>query len=185
MAQNEIERRFLVDQTKLDLSELQYHYIAQGYLPTDPANHVTRLRKVTIPRYKDNKGGVTLAYLTIKTHVSKGINREFEFEIPTDDANELLQNCEGVTLEKTRYLTSGKGRQGIDLTLKWEIDVFTGPLEGIIIAEIELPSLDVEIELPDFIGLEITGNKALSNFRMAKYPNVALAEIEYLLKMRV
>lgn len=178
MAQDEIERRFLVDATKLNL-EGRYHYeIVQGYLDTDPASHVTRVRLV-------DAVGSKSAYLTLKTRKEKGIHREFEYEIPGEDAEELLQCCGSLIVKKTRHLLQfGMETPLVHIPI-WEIDVFKGALEGLIIAECELPSLDFELELPDFIVMEVTGISELSNYQLAKNPDAAKALVATLLENKL
>ena len=69
----------------------------------------------------------------------------------------LAECCKGHLIEKTRYIVdAGKG-------LRWEVDVFHGRHEGLVVAEIELPTEDTPYTLPSFIGEEVTGNPAYYN----------------------
>jgi len=91
----------------------------------------------------------------------RGLARaEFEYEIPVADAEEmLLTMCDDRVLEKTRsYIRHGG--------LTWEIDVYDGLLEGVVIAEVELDRADREVPLPDWVGREITGDVRYSKVKM-------------------
>lgn len=179
MAQDEIERRFLVDPSKIDFEHLFMYDIVQGYLnATD--THVSRVRSVI-------SNGLNLGYLTIKSQVGQeeGTTREFEYQIPYSDSVELMGLCGKLVLEKVRYLYQPDMETPLVHVPIWEIDVFKNALEGVCIAEIELPHKDFEIDIPEFVIMEITGNKALSNFRMAQYPELAKAEVAFLLKNKL
>lgn len=144
----EIERKFLVNHELLDVIKyLQSKKIRQGYI-SDIDGKTVRVRT------KGEKG-----YLTIKGK-SSGISRdEFEYEIPFEDANQLLQNFCPKVLEKERF----------DLIIgekKWEIDIFHGKLEGLIIAELELESEDEVFELPGWIQEEVSDDVQYYNSRL-------------------
>lgn len=144
----EIERKFLVNDEILDVIKyLQSKKIRQGYI-SDIDGKTVRVRT------KGEKG-----YLTIKGK-SSGISRdEFEYEIPFEDANQLLQNFCPKVLEKERF----------DLIIgekKWEIDIFHGKLEGLIIAELELESEDEAFELPGWIQEEVSDDVQYYNSRL-------------------
>lgn len=92
-----------------------------------------------------------------------GLQRE-EIELPlsADEARTLLdQHCDGRILSKTRHLVPAG-----DLT--WEIDVYDAPLDGVILAEVEIPTLDHPVPLPDWIGQEVTGDPAWRKIAMLK-----------------
>ncbi|WP_300665015.1 CYTH domain-containing protein [Fluviicola sp.] len=144
----EIERKFLVKDELLDVVKyLQSKKIRQGYISEIDG-------KTVRVRTKGEKG-----YLTIKGK-SSGISRdEFEYEIPFEDANQLLQNFCPKVLEKERF----------DLIIgekKWEIDIFHGKLEGLIIAELELESEDEAFELPGWIREEVSDDVQYYNSRL-------------------
>lgn len=141
----EIERKFLVKDELLDvLKYLQSKKIRQGYI-SDSDGKTVRVRT------KGEKG-----YLTIKGK-SSGISRdEFEYEIPFEDADQLLTNFCSKTLEKERFdLVVGEK--------KWEIDLFHGNLEGLIVAELELESEDETVELPSWIREEVSDDPQYYN----------------------
>lgn len=145
----EIERKFLVkDMSFKDMSRSSLN-IRQGYLNRIPE------RTVRV-RIRGDKG-----YLTIKG-INKGMTRkEFEYEIPFADAQELLDLCEPPVLEKERYIVDYKG-------FVWEVDCFHGKNEGLVTAEIELPSEDTEFPIPAFVGQEVTGNPDYYNSNLCK-----------------
>lgn len=148
----EIERKFLVDKRKLrELKFSSEEKIAQGYLSTSPTVRV---------RLKDNRG-----FLTIKSP-TKGISRqEFEYEIPAEDAEQLLKLCGRRVLKKYRRKISYGGHV-------WEVDFFAGRHAGLILAEVELNSPDEIIELPDWISREVSRDSRYFNSNLVKsdYP---------------
>jgi adenylate cyclase len=149
----EIERRFLVDQTKLPLS-LNSHRIIQGYLNS------AKERTVRV-RIQDNRE----AYITIKGP-SKNISRpEYEYSIPVNDALQMMELCESY-IDKTRY----KLPYGIDSEYMWEVDIFHGLNKGLIIAEIELDREDVELDFPSWLTKEISDDHRYSNSNLSVHP---------------
>jgi adenylate cyclase len=146
----ETERKFLV---KGEFKHLAVSKIAiiQRYLLKDPYKTI-RLR------IADAK-----AFLTIKTPLISGsiARGEWEFQIPVEDANELMKICLPGQVIKTRYIIpAGKH--------KFEVDEFHDKNKGLVIAEIELESEDQQFEFPDFIGEEVTGNPAYYNSNLAR-----------------
>jgi len=140
----EIERKFLVqNNTWQECVDAGVLY-RQGYLLVSPEKTI-RVRIVS-----------QTAFLTIKGK-STGITRaEFEYEIPYSHATELLALCEGRIIEKQRYRFLYNGQL-------WEIDRFLGKNKGLVLAEVELESEDQKIELPPWIGEEVSTNPAYYN----------------------
>lgn len=134
----EIERKFLVkEQLWEGIEKPSPSRIVQAYL-------VNSAEKTVRIRIKGTKG-----FLTIKGP-TQGISRaEFEYEIPLKDADELISTFAEKVIEKFRYEISFKNHL-------WEVDVFTGKLEGLYLAEIELNSEDEHFELPDWVGEEVS-----------------------------
>jgi CYTH domain-containing protein len=100
------------------------------------------------------------AFLTIK--MGKGVTRnEFEYLIPLNDAEEMIEKATLLCLEKDRYVIHYKGND-------WEIDVFKGKYQGLVLAEIELSDENDEIELPSWIGEEVTNDPAYLNVNLFK-----------------
>lgn len=113
-------------------------------------------------RTRDDK-----AYLTIKgKSVNGGMTRyEFEKEITMDEAQHLLQLCKGGVIDKRRYLVkSGKHT--------FEVDEFYGDNQGLVMAEVELSDENEAYEKPDFIGMEVTGDKRFYNSHLLNFPFV-------------
>ncbi|MBN1008368.1 CYTH domain-containing protein [Amphritea pacifica] len=150
MAQ-EIERKFLVNMDKVDLPE-QGLTICQGYIQTTDKTTV----RIRIMGDK--------AFLTLKGE-TKGISRsEFEYEVPVTDARQMLDElCKGPVVDKTRYLISHKNHL-------WELDIFAGDNEGLIVAEVELDSEDEQPELPDWVTEEVTGDRRYYNSNLLTHP---------------
>lgn len=149
----EIERKFLVTSTDFIKKSHIHFEIFQGYLNSHPE------RTVRV-RVKGDKG-----YLTIKGKGNEsGLSRlEWEQEIPVDDAKSLLQLCEKGVIEKTRYNI----RKGIHI---FEVDVFHGENDGLIIAEIELSSEEEQFEKPFWIGEEVTNVEKYYNAYISQKP---------------
>ena len=146
----EIERKFLVNRDLFKPTS-EGDYIAQGYLSSTPE------RTVRV-RIKNNRG-----YLTVKGK-NTGISRsEFEYAIPVNDAKELLELCEPSIIIKRRYNINFNGS-------KWEVDVFEGDNEGLIVAEIELASEDESFSKPDWIGEEVSFDVRYYNSHLSKQP---------------
>ena len=145
MAQ-EIERKFLVLDDSFKHEAFSKSHIQQGYICSE------RGRTVRI-RIKDNR-----AYLTIKgPSENGGLSRyEFEYEIPLEDARQMMQFCEPGIIDKTRWLVkSGKHT--------FEVDEFFGDNEGLVVAEVELAYEDEPYKKPHFIGKEVTGDRRYYN----------------------
>lgn len=149
----EIERKFLVTSTDFIAESYTKHEIAQGYLNSNPE------RTVRV-RTKDDKG-----FLTIKGKSNAtGLSRfEWEKEIEFEDARQLLLLCGNGVIEKTRYLI----QVGTHL---YEVDVFYGVNNGLIIAEIELNSEDETFEKPDWLGNEVTNDERYYNAYLSNRP---------------
>lgn len=140
----EIERRFLLK--SIPEGVIKFSEITQGYLSTDSE------RTIRI-RIEESMSG-DIAYITIKTNVADAefSRNEFEYSIPIENAKELVTACIQPLINKTRYSFG-----------RWEIDVFHGNFNGLIIAEIEFESEDEQIELPTWADNEITGIRKYSN----------------------
>lgn len=146
----EIERRFIVNKALLpDLSGFKHLEITQGYLTNPECQSTVRIR------LKEGK-----AILGVKSYLAEGINHEFEYEIPEEDAKKILWGCPGRTVYKTRVEVPVKG-------LTFEVDFFHSNLEGLILAEVELDNLTQEVEVPSWCSREITGEREYSNQKLA------------------
>ena len=148
----EIERKFLVSGSFLPFA-VSSSRIVQGYICS------ARGRTVRV-RIRGEKG-----YLTIKGPSDEaGVSRyEFEREIPLADAEELLKLCEPGVIDKVRYLVPVGHHT-------WEVDVFHGDNEGLVVAEVELRSADEPFERPGWLGREVTGDRRYYNSMLTKQP---------------
>ena len=147
----EIERKYLIDLGKIGTLENGIR-IKQGYLSTDK-NAVVRVR------VKNDK-----AYLTIKGSNSGIARLEFEYEIPLNEANEMLEKlCQKPVIDKTRYLIKH------DIHT-WEVDIFYGDNEGLVVAEVELSSEDEHINLPIWVKEEVSHDDRYFNSNLMKLP---------------
>ena len=143
----EIERKFLInDGSELRTQLVNGKTIRQGYLFTEQA-------KSCRVRVKGTKG-----FLTLKFGTDLLSRSEFEYQIPFEEACELLTHCDKI-LQKTRYeIPVGKH--------VWEIDVFGGALEGLVLAEIELSNADETIDFPSWIAEEVTHDPTYLNVNL-------------------
>jgi adenylate cyclase len=148
----EIERKYLVNKPKWEkTSKPKGQLYRQGYIMTDP-------KKTIRVRLTETKG-----FLTIKG-LSVGATRpEYEYEIPVEEAKELLDNFTVSELSKIRYKINFQGKI-------WEVDEFLGANEGLIVAEIELTSEDEIFEKPDWVGKEVTGEDKYYNSSLTIKP---------------
>tara|TARA_B100000497_G_scaffold122520_1_gene153700 strand:- start:1644 stop:2114 length:471 start_codon:yes stop_codon:yes gene_type:complete len=149
----EIERKFLVNSNRYREQASSKSVIIQGYLNSDP------LRTVRV-RLRDQIG-----FLTVKgKSCDSGLSRfEWEKEISLVEAKALLQLCEKSVVSKTRFEVSIAEHL-------FEVDEFSGPNEGLVIAEIELSSENEEFSKPDWLGREVTGEKKYYNSNLSKRP---------------
>lgn len=147
----EIERKFLVGDTGITDS-LNGERLVQGYLSHDK-NATVRVRIAG-----------DSAWLTIKGKTEGATRSEFEYAIPLEDASAMLSElCGQGVIDKTRYrLPQGD--------LCWEIDVFHGDNEGLVVAEIELPSEETHFDKPGWLGNEVTGEVRYYNSALSAKP---------------
>ncbi len=147
----EIERKFLVKGEKWKAAAKGTVY-RQGYL-SSIKERVVRVRTI------EKKG-----FLTIKG-ITRGVSRsEFEYEISVEDADTMLDEiCEKPIIEKKRYkITVG--------ALVFEVDEFFGENEGLVVAEVELADEKQKIDLPDWIGAEVSGDPRYFNSNLIQHP---------------
>jgi len=148
----EIERKFLVinDNWRKEASE-GIHY-QQGYFTT---NELCSIRV----RIAGDKADLNIKSATL------GIFRtEYDYPIPVKDAKEILQNlCTRPLIEKIRYLVP-HGQH------TWEVDVFSGHNEGLVVAEIELATAEQSFAKPDWIGKEVSYDPRYYNVCLVKHP---------------
>ncbi len=147
----EIERKFLLRNQDWQLQVLQAYPIRQGFLCVEPARTV-RVRQL------GDRGFLTIKGLT--TGVSRA---EFEYDIPLEEALQLLELCLQPIIDKTRHIVVVHGHT-------WEIDVFAGANAGLVIAEIELAREDEAFVHPDWLGEEVSADPRYYNSMLAVRP---------------
>jgi CYTH domain-containing protein len=151
----EIERRFLVTDPSV-LEGRRGTRLEQGYLPVEaPASVRVRLAEGDAERR---------AFLTIKQGTSARRRLEFEYPIPLADARELLAaTCGAARIRKTRYRVPWAGRA-------WEVDRFEDENAPLLLAEVELEDEGALVELPPWVGREVTDDARLTNVRLCRTP---------------
>ena len=155
MAKNtEIERKFLVKSEAFKAEAVTSYEIMQGYLCKDP-------EKTIRVRVRDAR-----AFLTIKSSILReGLAKfEWEREIDPADARELLRICLPGVISKTRYIIPAPPYR--DKERKWEVDIFHGRKEGLVLAEIELGDEHESFSRPEWLGEEVTGQPQYYNANM-------------------
>ena len=145
----EIERNYLVTSTDYRDMASRVRHITQAYLSTDPRSTV-RVRII------DGRGKLTVKGIT------RGATRdEWEFDIPADDARDMIEACAcSKIIDKDRYIVDYEGH-------RWEVDEFHGEHDGLVVAEIELGDEAERFEKPGFIGREVTGDTRYYNSSLA------------------
>jgi CYTH domain-containing protein len=151
----EIERKFLLKAVP-DLKPTEVIKIKQWYLKVDGIWERAR-------SMDSNIYGIKWVH-TIKTRISDISNIEDEYDMDKDEFDDFVKHCKSAN-QNARYITKER-RIYPDGELKWEVDVFSQKCH-IIVAEIEIPTEDYELEIPEFIQkkslLEVTGLKQFSN----------------------
>jgi len=147
----EIERKYLVNLAAWKPRDSGIHF-KQGYLNSQKE----RVVRVRIEGER--------AKLTIKG-MTNGVTRsEFEYDIPVGDASELLDSlCEQPLIDKHRY-------KEVHGAKTWEIDVFHGLNQGLVVAEVELQAEDEAIELPSWAVMEVSSDPRYYNANLLKQP---------------
>lgn len=145
----EIERKFLV--VGVAWKSAKASRICQGYLNRDPRRTV----RIRVDGYK--------AWITVKGITIGATRAEFEYRIPREDADALLQSCEGPLVEKSRRRIRHAGHL-------WEIDEFHGANAGLVVAEVELENEADTLKLPSWIGAEVTHDPRYFNSNLVDHP---------------
>jgi adenylate cyclase len=148
----EIERKFLVVTDAWKAGAVSSRKLCQFYLTLAGRSSV----RVRIE-------GERRASLTVKAASGGRSRLEFEYDIPVDDAREMMALAEGSVIEKIRHIVPYAG-------LDWEVDVFAGENEGLVIAEAELECVDQPLDLPPWVGPEITDDRRYYNACLAQRP---------------
>lgn len=148
----EIERKFLLKNSSWKESADEGTKYSQGYIVG--SKHASVRVRIQGKR----------AYLNIKSATIDIVRQEFEYEIPFDEATEILETlCEKPLIDKVRYLIKHENHV-------WEIDVFSGDNDGLIVAEIELKNKDEKFIKPDWLGEEVSDDERYYNVCLVKHP---------------
>ncbi len=148
----EIERKFLLKDDSWRQAADAGTKMRQGYLSNSDKSSIR-------VRISDD-----MAHLNIKSAEPGCVRREYEYPIPVSEAEELLADlCHGALIEKVRYKVNFSG-------FIWEIDVFLGTNQGLIIAEIELEDIEQKFLRPPWIGREVSDEIRYYNSHLISYP---------------
>ena len=151
----EIERKYLIKalsgKSPWEKQGVHSSILQQGYL-LNSENAVVRVRTA------DDRG-----FLTIKGKTVNACRKEFEYEIPFKEAIEMLSLCQGATITKRRYYWDY-------MEFTWEIDVFSGANDGLVVAEIELEAPDQIFPEPSWLGKEVTHDPRYYNSNLVLRP---------------
>jgi adenylate cyclase len=155
---NEIEYKFLINKDKINLlfsliKDTPAKEIRQGYLSYDDL--VVRVRTV------GDSGFITIKGQPLKSSENVLSRKEFEYQIPFDDANELLKLSK-THIDKVRYVVPYND------SLSWEIDFFKNENSDLVVAEIEVPYAGYKLVLPEWVGENISDNKNFLNHNLSR-----------------
>ncbi|RED45797.1 CYTH domain-containing protein [Aestuariispira insulae] len=147
----EIERKFLVRHTNWGQPESSRR-IEQGYL------FIAEGRSMRVRRTGE-------AYeMTLKVQGEGLMRHEINTDIDAAQGQKILDElCVEPPIQKTRHVIAFAGKT-------WEVDVFDGANDGLIMAEIELSSEDEQFDLPDWIGPEVTDDDRFFNSALSSHP---------------
>jgi adenylate cyclase len=147
----EIEYKFLVTSREWKKNAEGVYY-KQGYLSADNKRTVRVRLEGSVPK------------LTIKGEKAGPAGKEFEYEIPYEDAAYLLEYlCLKPLVEKKRFKVKYKG-------FTWEVDEFLGENEGLLLAEIELKDVNQKFDKPGWVGKDVTDDPKYKNSNLVKNP---------------
>jgi len=149
---HEIEYQYLVDSDTWRSRADDGTRITQGYLSIDPERTV----RVRVREGRRSK-------LTIKGRNHGAMRMEFEYVIPDEDARQLLELCIEPLIHKTRYLVEHE-------SFTWEIDIFDGANDGLVLAEVEVDDEDTTPPLPDWVGKDVTHDPRFYNSNLVIHP---------------
>lgn len=143
----EIERKFLLASDGWRKLVERSDYIRDGLIAASDERK-TRVRII------GNR-----ATLTVKTKRVAGSRFEFEYDIPLADAELMLESCGSSTISKHRHYVPHGG-------LTWEVDEYDGQLTGVVLAEVELSAIDQPLDIPSWIGHEVTAEAPYRKLNM-------------------
>lgn len=147
----EIERRFLLKNDRWREYVRETRILHQGYLSVEKERSI---------RVRITQGQ---AWLTLKGFISDVSRSEFEYPVPVEDAQAILETMCVFKVEKIRHIVEYQG-------IRFEIDEFAGSNAPLVLAELELPSEDARYPQPDWLGEEVTADGRFTNAYLSKHP---------------
>lgn len=162
----EIERKFLVVGDGWRSAAHETSRMAQGYLNDPLALAEGREQCSVRVRIAGER-----AFLNIKSREIGPRRQEFEYPLPLEDAQSLLALCNGGLVDKVRHYVNHDGHL-------WEVDEFLGDNRGLVVAEIELQSIDENFLRPTWIGKEVTEQTRYYNLALAEHPYSSWTDLE-------
>lgn len=152
----EIERKYRVTSDAWRRQAHKVERMRQGYLADLDAPGARSSVRVRI--------GEGRAHLNIKSATLGVERREYEYPLPLEDAQRMLDElCVGALIEKNRHYVKHEG-------LLWEVDEFLGDNAGLVVAEVELESAAQRPPLPDWVGEEVSEEARYFNAMLVKHP---------------
>ena len=162
----EIERKFLVTNDGWRATAHKVVPMAQGYLNDLAMVDGGAMNASIRVRIEGEE-----ARLNIKSRELGASRQEFDYLIPVADARALLALSVGGLVDKRRYYVEFEGHL-------WEVDEFLGDNAGLVVAEIELASVDEAFAKPDWLGAEATHAQRYYNLALASRPYSRWSEAE-------
>lgn len=148
----EIEHKYIVDKNLWAKVKPENSLaIKQAYLSTDPEKTI-RLRTLG-----------NSAFITIKGKTTNAVRKEYEYEIPLNEAIEMIELFGENTIEKTRHYIHHEDHL-------WEVDEFFGLNEGLMVAEVELTSEEEQYQKPIWVAENVTDDAKYYNSYLIKHP---------------
>ena len=178
----EIERRFLVDmqgaqpwregERSSQISQFYLHSNEvvedEGWLSYMDVHRFQKMNESELELFRAESSWIARlrlvddqAVFTLKGRRTNASAYELEWGLSLSIGQRIVKTDAYPSVSKCRY--DWRGKDG----LLWEVDEFQGELEGLILAEVELPDEEHPVELPDWLGLEITGDRGWSNAQLA------------------
>lgn len=162
----EIERKFRVVGEGWRSQAVKSVRMAQGYINDMAALREARQNASVRVRIAGDQ-----AFLNLKSRELGRSRQEFDYPIPVEDAEALLRLCVGGLIDKVRHYIPQDG-------LTWEVDVFGGDNDGLVVAELELPAVDTVFARPDWLGPEVTEEQRFYNLALAERPYSRWSAVE-------
>lgn len=162
----EIERKFRVVGEGWRGQAVKSVRMAQGYINDMAALREARQNASVRVRIAGDQ-----AFLNLKSRELGRSRQEFDYPIPVEDAEALLRLCVGGLIDKVRHYIPQDG-------LTWEVDVFGGDNDGLVVAELELPAVDTVFARPDWLGPEVTEEQRFYNLALAERPYSRWSAVE-------